>query len=180
MELRGSRVPSWTRCLVSTLQNQGMLPVAGFQVTLFSAPAPVPHFLHILCGMQSLEGTQTIRLCIAGSWSRGDCVGYALLTGPFHGCFVPSFPGLGWSFSTPEGCDYMDCWGHLSEYTNQRAYMSGMFLWVQGLNPRVSECTRKNRLSVVSGMTYIYQAMPEQDGSYITSQRVPVSWVWCS
>lgn len=86
LELRGSRVPSWTRCLVSTLQNQGMLPVAGFQVTLFSAPAPVPHFLHILCGMQSLEGTQTIRLCIAGSWSRGDCVGYALLAGPFHGC----------------------------------------------------------------------------------------------
>lgn len=99
MELRGSRVSSWTRCLAATLQGQGMLPATSFQVTLFSAPARVFYFLHRLCSMQPLEGTQAIRLYGDESWNTGDSVGYALLAGPFHGCFVPSLPGLGWSVS---------------------------------------------------------------------------------
>lgn len=74
-----------------------MLPVASSEVILFFTPAPVPEFLPIVCGMQPLGGTQTIRLCVDGSWSRGDCVEHALLAGPFHGCFGPSLPSLGWS-----------------------------------------------------------------------------------
>lgn len=83
----------------------------------------------------------------------------------------------GLSLSTPEGYDYMDGWSHLSECKNQRTHMSSLLLWVQGLNPRLSEHTRETRPSAISGMTY---AMPEQGGFYITSERVPVPWVWYS
>lgn len=83
---------------------------------------------------------------------------------------------VGLSLSTPEGFDYMECWGCLSECKNLRTYMSSLLLWVRGLNPRVSECTRETRPSAASGMAYV---MPAQGGFYITSQRVPLSWVWC-
>lgn len=62
----------------------------------------------------------------------------------------------GLSFSTPERRDYMDGWSHLSECKNQRTYMSSLFLWVQGLNPRVSECNKRNQAfcSIRHGLCY--------------------------